>query len=98
MDVCTCAIPTTIACGKLTVRVVTTVAGIGAKKGYAGDGGMATEALNEPYEVRFDLTGDMYFVEMMNHVIRKVDMKTGKDLHSRRHGKEGFRRGWRTSK
>ena len=35
--------------------IVTTVAGKGGKKGYAGDGGQATEALlNEPYEVRFD--------------------------------------------
>ena len=42
------------------------------KKGYSGDGGDATDALlNEPYEVRFDAKGDMYFVEMMNHVIRK---------------------------
>lgn len=56
---------------------ITTVAGSG-KKGYAGDGGPATEALlNEPYEVRFDSQGNMYFVEMMNHVIRRVDAKTG---------------------
>ena len=59
--------------------IVTTVAGLGGKKGYKGDGGVATKALlNEPYEVRFDKAGDMYFVEMMNHVIRKVDMKSGK--------------------
>ena len=71
--------------------IVTTVAGTGAKKGYAGDGGMATEALlNEPYEVRFDQTGDMYFVEMMNHVIRKVDMKTGKISTVAGTGKKGF--------
>ena len=61
-----------LATGKLT-----TVAGTG-KKGYAGDGGPATEALlNEPYEVRFDAQGNMYFVEMMNNVIRRVDAKTG---------------------
>jgi sugar lactone lactonase YvrE len=53
------------------------VAGCG-EKGYSGDGGPATEArLNEPYEVRFDAQGNMYFVEMQNHLIRRVDAKTG---------------------
>lgn len=56
---------------------ITVVAGNG-QKGYAGDGGPATEAsLNEPYEVRFDKAGNMFFVEMQNHLIRKVDAKTG---------------------
>ena len=56
---------------------ITTVAGNG-QKGYSGDGGLATKArLNEPYEVRFDRRGDMYFVEMKNHLIRRVDAKTG---------------------
>ncbi len=56
---------------------LTTVAGTG-RKGYSGDGGPATEAdLNEPYEVRFDQAGNMYFVEMQNAVVRRVDAKTG---------------------
>ncbi len=56
---------------------IATVAGTG-KKGYSGDGGAATNAkLNEPYEVRFTRNGDMYFVEMMNAIVRKVDAKTG---------------------
>ncbi len=46
------------------------VAGNGTK-GYSGDGGPATKAqLNEPYEVRFDRTGNMLFVEMQNHLVR----------------------------
>jgi DNA-binding beta-propeller fold protein YncE len=54
-----------------------TLAGTG-KKGYTGDGGPATKAtLNEPYEVRFDRAGNMLFVEMQNHLIRRVDAKTG---------------------
>ncbi|MGB4708789.1 MAG: hypothetical protein WBH28_10020 [Fuerstiella sp.] len=59
-------------------HVITTVAGNG-QKGYSGNGGLATEAkLNEPYEVRFSANGDMYFVEMQNHIVRKVDAKTGR--------------------
>lgn len=57
--------------------MMTTVAGCG-RKGYAGDGGAATSAeLNEPYEVRFDSHGNMLFVEMQNHLVRKVDAKSG---------------------
>ncbi len=55
---------------------VSTVAGNG-QKGYAGDGGPAIEAsLNQPYEILFDRSGNMYFAEMPNHVIRRVDAKT----------------------
>lgn len=55
--------------------IIRTVAGSG-KRGYAGDGGPAAEAqLNEPYEVRFDRTGSMFFVERLNHVVRRVDAK-----------------------
>ena len=60
----------------LKTNVITTVAGSG-RKGYSGDGGPATAAdLNEPYEVRFDRPGNMFFVEMQNHVVRRVDAKT----------------------
>ncbi len=69
---------------------LTTVAGCG-RKGYAGDGGPATEALlNEPYEVRFDRQANMYFVEMQNHLIRRVDAKTGKISTVAGTGEAGF--------
>jgi hypothetical protein len=56
---------------------ISNVAGSGIK-GYAGDGGAATRALlNEPYEVRFDSGGNMYFVEMKNQLIRRVDAANG---------------------
>lgn len=60
----------------LRTRKLTTVAG-NARMGYTGDGGPATAArLNQPYEVRFDKAGNMFFVEMKNNVVRRVDAKT----------------------
>lgn len=53
------------------------VAGTG-EKGYRGDGGPAAKAqLNEPYEVRFDAAGNVFFVEMQNHIVRRIDAATG---------------------
>jgi streptogramin lyase len=52
---------------------LSTIAGTG-KRGYSGDGGPATKAeLNEPYEIRFDRSGNMFFVERLNHIVRRVD-------------------------
>jgi DNA-binding beta-propeller fold protein YncE len=69
---------------------LTTVAGCG-RKGYSGDGGIATEAeLNEPYEVRFDKQGNMFFVEMQNHVIRRVDAESGMISTIAGTGKPGY--------
>lgn len=56
---------------------ITTFAGTG-KRGYSGDGGPATKAeLNEPYEVRFDQAGNLFFVDMAGAVVRRVAAKTG---------------------
>ncbi len=56
---------------------VTTIAGSG-ERAYKGDGGPAVAAaLNMPHELRFDKAGNLYIAERDNHVIRKVDMKTG---------------------
>ena len=56
---------------------ISTVAGNG-EKGYAGDNGPALAAkLNEPYEVRFDGAGNVCWVERVNNVIRKLDVRTG---------------------
>ena len=60
----------------LKTGVISTVAGNG-KMGYSGDGGPATQAsLNEPYEIRFDKAGNMFFAEMKNHIVRRVDAAT----------------------
>jgi sugar lactone lactonase YvrE len=61
----------------LRTKQMSTVAGNG-EKGYRGDGGPATAAsLNMPHELLFDRAGNLFIAERDNHVIRKVDMKTG---------------------
>jgi sugar lactone lactonase YvrE len=61
----------------LRTRRTTTVAGNG-QRAYAGDGGPAPDAsLNMPHEIQFDSAGHLYIAERDNHVIRKVDAKTG---------------------
>ncbi len=55
---------------------ISTIAGTG-RKGYSGDGGPAAQAtFNLPHELRFDAKGDLYIVDMSNHAVRKIDMKT----------------------
>jgi streptogramin lyase len=57
--------------------VITTVAGCG-KKGYDGDGGPAVKAtMNEPYAVAVADNGDLFIVDRLNAVIRRVDGRTG---------------------
>lgn len=50
-----------------------TIVGCG-EKGYSGDGGDPLKAtLNQPHEIRFDRDGNLFIVDMSNHVVRKVD-------------------------
>ena len=68
----------------------TTIAGNG-ERGYAGDGSAATEAsLNMPHEIQFDAAGHLYIAERDNHVIRKVDAKTGTIATLAGTGQAGF--------
>jgi sugar lactone lactonase YvrE len=61
----------------LKTRLIATVAGNG-QQGYSGDGGLATAAaLNKPHEIQFDSSANLYIVERDNHVVRKVDARTG---------------------
>lgn len=60
----------------LKTRTVSTVAGSG-KKGNSGDGGPAINAaMDQPYEVQFDKAGNLFVVDMPNHVVRRVDAKS----------------------
>jgi streptogramin lyase len=57
--------------------ILTTLAGTD-KKGYTGDGGPAKDAqFNQPHSIQFGPEGDLYVCDIGNHVIRKIDMKTG---------------------
>src|SRR5215475_6179569 len=59
-----------------TTGVIITVVGTGAV-GYSGDGGPATRAtLNQPYSLQIDTNGDIYIVDRLNAVIRKVEAAT----------------------
>jgi sugar lactone lactonase YvrE len=70
--------------------VITTVAGTG-KKGYSGDGGPATQAtMNEPYAVVVSDQGDLYVVDRLNAVIRKVDGSTGQISTVAGNGRKGY--------
>ena len=57
--------------------VITTIAGNG-QKGYAGDGGPAAAAvLSSPHSIQFGPDGDLYVCDIGNHVIRRIDLRTG---------------------
>ena len=69
---------------------VTTVAGSG-ESGYSGDGGPATQAtMKEPYSLAVDGNGDIYIVDRLNAVIRKVDGATGMISTVAGTGEEGY--------
>lgn len=77
---------------KLDLRsgTISTVAGTG-KKGYAGDGELATRAtFNEPYAVVASPQGDLYVVDRLNAAVRKVDGKTGIVATVAGNGSKGF--------
>ena len=70
-------------------KAISTVAGNG-KKGYAGDGGPAADAmLNEPYGVEVDRDGNLYIVDRLNYCIRRVS-KDGKIDTIAGTGKSGY--------
>ena len=70
--------------------IITTVAGTG-RAGYGGDGGPATQAtMKEPYSLQVDGNGDIYIVDRLNAVVRKVDGATGIISTVAGTGEQGF--------
>jgi len=61
----------------INTGIITTIAGTGTA-GYSGDGGSATSAMiNTPYGIWPNSSGDIYFADLNNARIRKVDINTG---------------------
>jgi DNA-binding beta-propeller fold protein YncE len=59
-------------------KLVSTVAGVGLKAGFSGDGGPATAALmNFPIAVTLDGADRFLICDINNHRIRSVDLATG---------------------
>jgi DNA-binding beta-propeller fold protein YncE len=70
--------------------IITTVVGTGAQ-GYSGDGGPAAQALlNNPFDLAFDVTGNLFFADTYNHCIRRVDARTGTITTIAGTGERGF--------
>jgi streptogramin lyase len=70
--------------------IISTYAGNG-KKAFTGDGGPAVEAsLNQPYELAWDQEQNLYFVEIGNHTVRKVNAKNGVITTVAGTGEKGF--------
>ncbi len=63
--------------GSSHASFIYTIAGNGSE-GYSGDGGLATEAqVNQPYASVVDASGNLYFTDTANNVVRKVTAATG---------------------
>src|SRR5688572_2340057 len=57
--------------------IITTFAGTGAR-GYSGDNGPASQAtFKGPHSIQFDAAGQLYVCDVGNHVVRRIDPKTG---------------------
>ena len=61
----------------ISTGIINTIAGTGSAS-YSGDNGPATSAaLNKPYGVALDTSGNVYIADQYNHRIRKVTVSTG---------------------
>jgi sugar lactone lactonase YvrE len=57
--------------------IITTVAGTGLSTATGGDGGLATEAAVEPLQMVLDSAGNIYEVDGLTGLIRKITASTG---------------------
>ena len=59
------------------VRIIETYAGTGTAS-YTGDGGQASSAtLNQPNQINFDGSGNMFICDNSNNRVRKINLATG---------------------
>src|SRR5205823_6107947 len=65
-----------LACWLLPAQPIVTLAGTGVP-GFSGEGGAATLAqINNPYGLVVGPDGALYFCEIGNHRVRRLDLKT----------------------
>ena len=58
-------------------NMITTITGNG-RRGVAGDGGLATDAmLNQPHSIVLDENDGLYVADIGNHRIRRINLRTG---------------------
>ncbi len=68
----------TLGASTFMLREAATAPVIGGKQGFAGDYGPAIEAwLDAPGGIVVAATGDIYFADSNNHVIRRIDARNG---------------------
>ncbi len=74
----------------LTTGIITTIAGTGTA-GFSGDGGLATSAqLNQPSEVAYDSSGNLYITDDYNFRVREVNALTGVITTIAGNGTDGY--------
>ncbi len=67
-----------VGAGTFMLREAATAAVIGQQKGFAGDNGPAIEAwLDTPGGIAVGPGGDVYFADSNNHVVRRIDPRSG---------------------
>ena len=77
-------------CGLLSAQGPVTIAGTGVA-GFSGDGGPGLQAqINNPYGLVIGPDGALYFCEIGNHRIRRLDLKSGTISTFAGSGRKGY--------